>query len=166
MFAGLSPGNEPDPSFIMNYMMIFPIIMILLLAVHYGWFWAVGVGLQHKLPPEVTMKVGRFKIFLLIPVVYILCIVGFVASTMSNVFQNGTPPDFEIVWIIAFIVPLHFFCMFCIFYGMYFVAKTFKSAELQREVILSDYEGEFFLIWFFPIGIWFIQPKINEMIEE
>jgi len=42
-----------------------------------------------------------------------------------------------------------------------FSAKTIKLAELQRSVTFSDFAGEFFLIWFFPIGIWFVQPKVN-----
>ena len=25
---------------------------------------------------------------------------------------------------------------------------------------------QFFMIWFYPVGIWIIQPKINKMIEE
>ena len=47
---------------------------------------------------------------------------------------------------------------------MYFVAKTFKTAELQRKVSFSDFAGDFFLVWFLPIGIWIIQPKINRMV--
>lgn len=65
----------------------------------------------------------------------------------------------------AIIVPLHLFSMFCIFYCLYFVAKTIKTAELQRETAFSDFVGEFFLIWFFPIGIWFIQPRVNQLAE-
>jgi len=53
--------------------------------------------------------------------------------------------------------------MFCMFYIIYFVSKTLKMAELQRNVSFSDYAGEFFLIWLYPIGIWFVQPKINEL---
>ena len=68
--------------------------------------------------------------------------------------------------IVAVIIPVHLFSMFCIFYSLYFVAKTFKTVELQREVSFSDFAGEFFMIWFYPIGIWIVQPKINKMIEE
>jgi len=39
-------------------------------------------------------------------------------------------------------------------------------------LILGVFPGEsdtasdmFFLIWFYPIGIWIIQPKINKMME-
>jgi hypothetical protein len=53
--------------------------------------------------------------------------------------------------------------MFCIFYCFYFTAKVLKTVELQKPVTFNDYAGEFFLIWFFPIGIWFIQPRINRL---
>lgn len=53
--------------------------------------------------------------------------------------------------------------MFCTVYTMYFAAKTIKLAELQRPVTFTDFADEFFLIWFFPIGIWFVQPRINEL---
>jgi hypothetical protein len=66
----------------------------------------------------------------------------------------------------AIIFPLHLFSMFCIFYCLYFVSKTFKTVELQRETTFSDFAGDFFLIWFYPIGIWIVQPKINKMVEE
>ena len=66
----------------------------------------------------------------------------------------------------AVIFPLHIFSMFCIFYCLYFVAKTIKTIELQRQVTFSDFAGEFFLIWFFFIGVWILQPRINKMIAD
>lgn len=47
---------------------------------------------------------------------------------------------------------------------MYFVAKTITSVEMKKESHFSDYIGDFFLIWFFPVGIWFVQPRINKII--
>ena len=47
-----------------------------------------------------------------------------------------------------------------------FEAKVNQSAELQKEVRFSDFAGEFFLIWLFPIGVWFVQPKVNKIMEE
>jgi bacteriorhodopsin len=61
---------------------------------------------------------------------------------------------------------IHLFSMFCIFYVLYFAAKTFKTVELQREVRFSEFAGEFFMLWIFPIGVWILQPKINKMVEE
>lgn len=161
-FMNIAVNNDPNPTFMMTYFTIFPIIMLIFMGAFFGWFWAVAVGLQPKTPDDVKMKVGKFKFFFFVPVIYILFFIGFMFSTMNGALQNGTPPS---IGMIGLIIPLHFFSMFCIFYCLYFVAKTFKTVELQRKVSFSDFAGEFFMIWFYPIGIWIIQPKINKMVE-
>lgn len=162
VFVNIGRNDSPDPALMMSYFMVFPFIMLVFTGVFFGWFWAVAVGLQSKVPEEVTMKVGRFKTFLFIPLLYIAFFVVYMLVSMSSTFQGGTPPD---PTIFAVVLPLHLFSMFCIFYCLYFVAKTFKTVELQRKVTFSDFAGEFFMIWFYPIGIWIIQPKINEMVK-
>jgi len=82
---------------------------------------------------------------------------------MNGTIENGIGPN---PGIFGLIIPFHLFSMFCIFYCLYFVAKVFKTVELQRKVTFSDFAGEFFMIWFYPIGIWIVQPKINKMIEK
>lgn len=153
-------GN--DPMIMMN---IFPVIMILFLGGFLGWFWSIGVGLQIKVPNDVKMKVKKFKVFLIIPLIYMLFISISVGSMFNATFTGQEPSPGMIGSMVGIIVPLHLFSMFCIFYCLYFVAKTFKTVELQREVTFSDFAGEFFMIWFFPIGIWIVQPKVNKMIE-
>jgi hypothetical protein len=167
MFSVFATQTNPNPEMIFNYMKFFPIIMILFMTIFFGWFWSVAIGLQKKVPVNITMKVKKFKIFLFIPMVYILFIMIFVSFTMNGIINNGKEPNIGLLGsMFAIIVPLHLFSMFCIFYTLYFVAKTFKTVELQREVKFSDFAGEFFMIWFYPIGIWIVQPKINKMIEE
>lgn len=65
---------------------------------------------------------------------------------------------------LSILITLHLFSIFCIFHSLYFAAKAFKTAELQRRVTFSDFAGEFFMIWFYPIGIWIVQPKVNRMV--
>ena len=158
MFANIGANNNPDPDFMFSYMKLFPIMMLLFMGVFFGWFWSVAIGLQRVIPDEIKLKVNRFKIFLLIPIVYMIFFLGFFMTSFTS---GGPNPG-----IFAVIVPLHLFSMFCIFYSLYFLAKTFKTAELQRKVTFSDFAGEFFMIWFYPIGIWIVQPKINKMIKE
>jgi len=146
---------ENDP---MIMMITTPILMLLFVFGFFGWFWSIAIGLQQVIPEEFKLKVSRFKTFLLIPVVYMIFFLGFFTTS----FNLGGPNPA----IFTIIVPLHLFSMFCIFYCLYFVAKTFKTVELKRKVTFSDFAGEFFMIWFFPIGIWIIQPKINKMIED
>ena len=167
MISNIGTSTNSDPTIMFNYMKLFPIIMLVFMGIFFGWFWSVAIGLQSKVPEIVKMKVKKFKVFFFIPMVYMLLITLFMLISMNGLMTNGTEPSGAIIgFLFAIIVPLHLFSMFCIFYSLYFVAKTFKTVELQREVSFSDFVGEFFLIWFFPIGIWFIQPKINKMIEK
>jgi hypothetical protein len=88
------------------------------------------------------------------------------AFAFKNILGNGVEPNVGTMFgLLIFILPMHLFSMFCIFYSLYFVAKTFKTVELQREVSFSDFAGEFFMIWFLLIGIWIIQPKVNRLVE-
>jgi len=154
-------GNDP-----MIMMRVFPVIMILCIGGLLGWFWSIGAGLQSEVPGNVKMKVKKFKILLITPLIYILLISIAMSTIFNGVFETVREPDTSLMGgLLGVIIPLHLFSMFCIFYCLYFVAKTFKTVELQREVTFSDFAGEFFLFWFFPVGIWIIQPKINKMIE-
>ncbi len=144
---------------------LFPIITLFFVGGFFGWFWSIGIGLQYKVPEGVKMKVKKFKTFLIIPLIYMVLLLGFMMFSFSEVLDSAQETSGGLIGgFIGLIFPLHLFSMFCIFYCLYFVAKTFKTVELQREVTFSDFAGEFFIIWFFPIGIWIIQPKINKMV--
>jgi hypothetical protein len=169
LMSNFTTQKIPDPAMLINYMKFFPVVMIIFMTIFFGWFWSVAIGLQKKVPENVTMKVKKFKIFFFIPLVYFLILMSVFFVFMNGLFSlNSNPePSFGLIGgIFAVIFPIHLFSMFCILYSLYFVAKTFKTVELQREVKFGDFAGEFFMIWFYPIGIWIIQPKINKMIEE
>jgi hypothetical protein len=166
MFASVGKGTEPDPSTFFNLFMVFPVLMIIFIGTFFGWFWSIGIGLQDKIPASVKMKTGKFKVFFFIPITYMLLISISMGTAMSGLFGSGEEPNAGLIGsLMAIILPLHLFSMFCIFYCLYFVSKTFKTVELQRETTFSDFAGEFFLIWFYPIGIWIVQPKINKMVD-
>lgn len=157
VMANVATNPNPDPEVMFGVMKFSPLLMILYMAVIFGWYWAMAVGLHRHIPNELKLNLTRLKVFLLIPVVYILFFLG----AFMTVFGSG---QFHPV-IFAVIFPLHLFSIFCIFYSLYFVAKTFKTAELQRKVSFSDFAGEFLMIWFYPLGIWILQPKINRMVR-
>ena len=169
MIANIRSNTAPDPALIFKYMKFFPIIMLIFIGGLFGWFWSVATGLQSKVPADVKMKVKKFKIFFFIPMIYMLFIFTGMAIVMSGMVEmiasGEKPSETLIISLVAIILPLHIFSLFCIFYSLYFVAKTIKTVELQREVKFPDFAGEFFMIWFYPIGIWIVQPKINKMIE-
>lgn len=143
---------------------IFPIFMLLFMIVFFGWFWSIGVGLNNFLPQESNLNITKFKIFLLVPFFYVIFLMFSMLS--FGVFSDTPTPNGMFGISFAIMIPLHLFSMFCMFYIMYFCSKTIKSIELKREAIFSDYVGEFFLLWFYMIGIWILQPKINKIYVE
>jgi hypothetical protein len=152
-----------NPTLILRIM---PVSMFLIIVGFFGWLWSVAIGLQPKVPAGVRLNVNRFRMFFFFPLVYFILFLVFILFGISSLIESGQEPDpGTIGLIVAIILPVHFFMVFCLFYCLYFVAKTFKTVELQTEVTLSDFAGEFFLFWFYPIGVWILQPKINKMAE-
>ena len=101
------------------------------------------IGSSNSRIKEIQVK--RFKLFFFIPLIYLIIFFGFVITSIGEGEPNPA--------IFAVIVALYLFSMFCIFHTLHFVAKTLKTVELQREVSFSDFAGEFFMIWFYPIGV-------------
>lgn len=125
---------------------IITIVNTISLAALFAWGWSVAIGLQNHIPPEARLNVGRFEIFLIGP---IFC------AILDLFFIRNHP--------VNSIAPIFLIPTLCLFYCIYFIAKTYKSVDMQKRASFSDYIGIFFLIWLLPIGIWIIQPKINQM---
>ena len=139
---------------------LFPLVLLLTMGGLLGWLYAVGSGLQEQVPVELRRPTRLFKIALVFPTAYFLTFMFAIFSLLE--YASSTMGDSLVIIII---LPLHLFAMFCMVYTLYFSAKTIKLAEQKKSVIFSDFVGEMFLIWFFPIGIWFLQPRINKLIK-
>lgn len=140
---------------------VFPLVMIFIISIFFGWLYALATNLYLKLPDTVSMNLSKFKIFFFIPVLYMLFIaIGILVMFNSVSSESQLEPR-----IFLLIIPIHLFSMFCIFYCLYFIAKALKSVELQKQVTFSDFSAEFILLWFSFIGIWIIQPRINKLFE-
>lgn len=163
MISTVVDGN-PDISGIYDMMWVFSFIMMLVLVSNYYWLWAIAIGLQKRLPEDVTMNVVKFKLAVFFPLVYMLLIVLAVVVVL-NVDMSGFDSSLLIV-VIPFAILTYLLMIFCSFYTFYFVAKVIKTALLQRETSISEVVEEIILLWFYPVGLWILQPKINRLIEE
>jgi len=63
----------------------------------------------------------------------------------------------------AIVVAMHLLATVAIFYVLGFSSKNLIMAERQAPVSFFDYSGPFFLMWFFPLGVWFVQPRVNKL---
>jgi uncharacterized membrane protein YagU involved in acid resistance len=114
----------------------------------YIWIWSIGTKLYPNSDTENKLVLYLFKVSVLFPLVYVVYGI------------------YRMIAIGDVIMPLHLAAMFCSLYAMIFAAKSLKSSELNKRATISEYLGDFFLIWFFPIGVWILQPRIHKIIEK
>lgn len=163
--------NEPPVHMFSAMKFIIPMVIIVSFGTLFSWFWSVGHAMQERVPDHLKLNLKLFKAFVIFPVVYFLVISLLMMSMipspeeMHQVRGFGGPvsPFPFNPALLLLIIPFHFFSIFCVFYCFYFVSKSIKTVELNREVTFGDYVGEFFLSWFFFIGVWILQPRVNQL---
>ncbi len=174
MFSNILQSGNPDPLQMMGIMKYMMLIILLIQSVHYMWFWAITIGLKDKLPAGVKFNTTRFKVFFFFPAAYFFIFILIFFSAFDLFMESALTnkaPDLDGFF---FYYPLffglfflsHLFSIFCIIHTLYWSAKVIKSVETQKEASFSDFAAEFFLIWFYPVGVWFIQPKVNSFVLE
>lgn len=163
MFSSVNENGSPESSIIS--LAFFPIMMFLYVGLMFGWFWSVATGLQEYIPIEHRPNLKKYKIFFFTPLFYISFLLIYIGTSLFVGLSNDSTIDGIIGILMFVIIPLHLFSMFCMFYQLYFISKTIKMVVLKRPVIFSDFLGEFFMVWFLPLGIWVLQPKINEIVN-
>lgn len=117
-----------------------------------AWLGSIGFFSRSIEQPELRTGTQFFRFALVYPAIYM---VGFIPFLLSGELHYG-----------AVILPLHFLCMICLFYDLVYVSKALALAENGKPVSFYEYAGPFFLLWFFPIGVWFVQPRINRLYAE
>lgn len=114
------------------------------------WIYSIGIELNKKIPES-----GKLNKIILIglvayPLIYIP--VGLIVM-ISGIADMNT------------IVPFHFGAMICMFLLMILTSITIIKFEKAEKLKQSNGIGLFFGIWYFIIGVWYIQPKLNEYIK-
>ena len=121
----------------------------------FSWFYAMGNGLYAK--AECKDKRNLIWFGIAIACVMLSYIAPFLVPYFGIHVANPI-----MVWSAIILTVLYF-------YSVIFVAKILQTVELQkvkREVKFSDYAGEFFALLYFPIGLWWIQPRINKIFSK
>lgn len=126
--------------------MIFGIIGLI-----FCFSWVLIVGLQLN---RIKANPYHFRNGLLIFAI-LCCIIGYGSMHLDDLISTSLNISdlFPL-----FIMPLTFFG---IFYSFKNVAQSLKSIETGEQAKLKDYIIDAILLFAFPIGIWFIQPRLN-----
>jgi hypothetical protein len=113
------------------------------------WSGSLGTLLSSAISPDLRPGTKLFRIAVIFPAVYF---------PLFDIAALSLRPALFLA-----IFPLHVFTTFCLFYVLYFVSKSLVLAEKAVPVEFPHYIGTLFLIWFFPLGVWFTQPRINRL---
>ncbi|ASB47847.1 hypothetical protein [Alkalitalea saponilacus] len=130
----------------------------------YLWLWAVGSKLHKRHNLNDFFNNRLFKSLIIIPVLVIIIILGYWiwgASILSMGKFSMANVLFSALWII---MPIQFTLIISKFYCFFFAAKVIKSSELNKNVEFDEFITEFILIIVFPVGIWYLQPRINKLL--
>jgi hypothetical protein len=121
------------------------------------WFWTLGTELNNKInkalkPKSLFFKTGIF-----------LCALFQIIFLVDIIFKYPLT-SIEFFFFIFFLLKLFFF--FFIFYAAYFISRNLVIAEKcqsgnSKNIILTLC----LFLCFFPVGVWFLQRRINKVMQ-
>ncbi len=112
------------------------------------WILLMGLATRNHNPLELRFSSSFFVFRILFFTIYIII--------ASSFFGYDIP---------KLAIPFHIIATIFIFSCLATCAKTILIAETHKEKSFIDSLGLFLLLWFFPIGIWFVQPRLNALYE-
>ena len=128
-------------------------ITILVLSFFCLWAYSVTKRLLDKNIYDPSLKLGNFTAVLIIATAYLIFISIHYAQTYNNFDERG--------WFLLVILIGHTFLFFSIFYLASFFAKAISTIDSKKAVKFNEYSRYFLLLLVFPIGIWWLYPKIK-----
>ncbi len=148
-----APSMEEFEVLFKRTMLLSLLMMVLLL----GWLLSIGLAANRRVESNIRLNT-RLAIGCAIYAVGYIALARYFAPIPGPSSSGGVS--------MGLFVLLHFVAMFAIFYVLAFSARNLIMAERQSTVSFFDYSGPFFLMWFFPIGVWFVQPRVNRLIAD
>lgn len=109
-----------------------------------GVYWAynLGINLHRKLQNKNNLKINLL-IISLVTAYLLIAFPQYIAENYRStmlLFGNG----------------LYFYCV-------YFLSKTLVTVESGKDANFYEYGGTFFLVYMMPLGIFWLQPRINKI---
>lgn len=98
---------------------------------------------------------GLFQAAILIAVIYVFGL----SVSIQVIVEDGVGPLG--LRIIKF---AHILATACMFYGFHFVSSNLVAVEREMGLRGGGFFKTFAAILFFPIGLWFVQPRVNTVV--
>lgn len=163
--------------------LVFLLMYTIAVATQFGWWYRVSTGLRKYLPEGTNLKPKRFRIALVVAVLYtVFTIVGQLYAFewagdkipgLLEIVSSEQAPDPEMmqgfisnffkVWLM--LLPVGVFGFAAMAYLAYYAGKTIRCIEEEKPVRGGAVAGYAILSFLLYIGIWILQPKIRRLLE-
>ena len=120
------------------------------LIIYFFWYFAVGLELTEHLPPRVELPRTLFIVNAFVLIISMVIIVAVFNGQFSG---NGL---LGFLWIA--------YLMYAMLQFMFYPGKALRTVEQGTEATFGQYFKYVLQMIFWPIGIWWIQPKLNKVI--
>lgn len=168
IFFVVQDFDQFDPTNL-SILILVPLLIIGSMGFHLCYLWSIGNKLQPLVPEGVNLDPKYFNLALALPfvgmVLALIISTVFLSSSEADVYSSSGFPAFPFMFFIAYML-FGLLAMVGGFYQIYFLGKLVKTLELQREIRFEEHLIECLLFWFYIVGIWFIQPKLNQFVEQ
>jgi hypothetical protein len=144
------------PSWILFIILFFPFVIAseisfgisFSISILMFWLYIVGNSLKEKILTFKKINLTWYNTSLLYSIAYIIF--------MELVYKNNIP---------KILIPFHIVATACIIGAFFYTSKLLVLCEENQPVKVNRCIGTFLLFWFFPIGIWFIHPRIQKVLK-
>lgn len=127
------------------------ILLLTGMTIYFSWMLLVGHGLYQLLPDKIEMNYNLF---------IINSFVWLTAYVVVMIISDGQGMTFT-----GLVALPGFYVFYAFLHVIMFPVRTLKSIEKGRRADIGECMGDFFLAVFLPIGIWFLQPRINKVTD-
>ncbi len=132
-------------------------IALFMMIVVFGWLYSLGSWSNAQLPDNLKKTVLPYALGLATPIIYLMLVI----ILYFPLLESGTPPPPP-----SWMMPMHFLSMLGVFYGIWFSARQYMALQRGHEVDFMIFSSTFLMMWIFPLGIWIIQPSVNELFDK
>ncbi len=137
--------------------LLIAVIVLFVMIVVFGWLYSIGSWSNTQLPVHLKKSVSLYAIGLATPIIYLILVIILYFPILES--SSPRPPP-------SWMLPLHFLSLAGIFYGIWFSARQYMALQKGYEVDFMIFSSTFLFMWIFPLGIWIIQPSVNEIFDK
>ncbi len=158
MLSFLDLKFSPSTSF--SSSILSPLIALFYMGVLFAWIWVAGSSLYNKLPDSVELNGLWFR------GIWVIATASYILARFIPLPALSSYLEIAETYSLGSVLLLEGIFVIGILYCAFFVAKALKSVEQDRSATLKEYAWDILLFLFFPVGVWYLQPRINKIFSD